>query len=85
MLQLDPGRSLSDQLHSTNRVEQSYQDPALPEAYNVPAILDSGCHAASAQHSCPLAECDSASQVEQMVPVAPPPSPQLDTFSSRAW
>lgn len=46
-------------MHDTNQVEQSYQDPELPEAYNAPAILDSVlCFLCSTP--CSLAECDSA-------------------------
>ena len=46
-------------MHDTNQVEQSYQDPELPEAYNAPAILDSMLYYLCST-LCSLAECDSA-------------------------
>lgn len=81
---LGVGRAPSNQLHDANQVEQSYQDPELPEAYNAPAILDSVlCFLCSIP--CPLAECHIAGQVEQVVPMAVLPSPQVDMFFSRSW
>lgn len=79
---LGVGRAPSNQLHDANQVEQSYQDPELPE--DAPAILDSVlCFLCSTP--CPLAECDSAGQVEQVVPMAVLSSPQVDMFFSRSW